>query len=124
MASALRRRVNKPMDEHSSDEIEHLEAQIEALSAGIERCRKISLASKLAAGAGAIWLVLLLVMPLAPDTWIAAMAAVIGGVVMLGSNATTWTETEAALGAAQAARSQAIGTLDLRLVGEDTRTIH
>jgi hypothetical protein len=106
------------------DEIEYLEAQIEVLAAGIERCRKISLVSKFAVGAGTIWIVLLLVMPLAPGTWVAAMAAVIGGVVMLGSNATTWAETEAALGAAQAARTQAIGALDLRLVGEDTRTIH
>jgi hypothetical protein len=106
------------------DEIEHIEAQIEALAESIERCRKISFVSKLAVAAGTIWIVLLLAMPLPPSTLIAAMAAVIGGIVMLGSNATTWSQTEASLGAAQAARMRLIGALDLRLVGEDTPTIH
>jgi hypothetical protein len=111
-------------DTDSSDEIEHLEAQIETLGAAIERCRKISFASKLAVAAGTIWIALLLVMPLSPGTLIAALAAVIGGIVMLGSNATTWQQTEAALHAAQAARTRLIGALDLRMVGEETRTIH
>jgi hypothetical protein len=111
-------------DQNSSDEIEHIEAQIEALAANIERCRKISFISKLAITAGTIWIVLLLVMPLPPSTLIAASAAVIGGIVLLGSNATTWAQTEAALRAARAARTRLIGALDLRLVGEVTRTIH
>ena len=111
-------------EKHPGDEIEHLEAQIEALAAAIERCRKISFASKLAVAAGMTWIALLLAMPLSPGTLIAALAAVIGGIVMLGSNATTWQQTEATLYAAQAARARLIGAMDLRVVGEETRTVH
>jgi hypothetical protein len=111
-------------DDTSSDEIGQLEARVEALAESIERCRKISFVSKLAIAAGVFFLVLLLVMPLPPSVFVAAMAAVIGGIVMLGSNSTTWEQTSAALADAEAARAEAIGTMQLRLVGEEPRTIH
>ena len=47
-------------DDDFHDEIAQLEARSEALAEGIERCRKISLAAKLAIAAGAIWIVLVL----------------------------------------------------------------
>lgn len=108
------------------DEIAELEGRIEALAASIARCVKISRIAKLAIAAGAIWiaLVLLRVIPYIPETVVAAMAAVIGGTVLLGSNATTWKQAEAALGEAEATRAALIGRIELRVVGEENRTIH
>jgi hypothetical protein len=51
-------------------------------------------------------------------------AAVIGGIVLLGSNAATWTQTDAALRAAEAMRADLIGRMDLRMVGEEKSTLH
>jgi hypothetical protein len=59
-----------------------------------------------------------------PSATLAGLAAVIGGTVVLGSNATTWTQTEEALRAAETMRAELIGRIDLRVVGEDVRTIH
>jgi len=53
-----------------------------------------------------------------PETTIAALAAMIIGVVLLGSNATTWTQTETALRASEAMRADLIGQLELRVVDE------
>ncbi len=113
-------------DNDFRDEIAQLEARSEALTESIERCGKISLAAKLAIAAGAIWIVLVLlrVIPFFAGTIIAAMAAVIGGTVLLGSNATTWTQAEADLRAAEAMRADLIGRMELRVVGEERPTLH
>jgi hypothetical protein len=108
------------------DQIAQLEARSEALADAIDRCRKISLAAKLAIAGGAAWigLVLLLVFPFIPGTVIAAMAAVIGGTVLLGSNATTWKQAEADLRQTEVMRANLIGRMDLRVIGEQRRTLH
>ena len=108
-------------DDDFRDEIAQLEARSEALTESIERCRKISLAAKLTIAAGAIWIVLVLlgVIAFSPGTIIAAMAAVLGGIVLLGSNATTWTQTDAALHDAEAMRADLIGRMELPVVGEE-----
>jgi hypothetical protein len=108
------------------DQIAQLEARSEALAEAIDRCRKISLAAKLAIAGGAAWigLVLLLVFPFIPGTVIAAMAAVIGGTVLLGSNATTWKQAEADLRQTEVMRANLIGRMDLRVIGEQRRTLH
>jgi hypothetical protein len=95
------------------------------LAESLDRCRKISFASKLSIAAGAGWIVLTLlgVAPFMPGAVIAALAALIGGTVLLGSNATTWTQAEDALRAAEATRTEIIGRMDLRLV-EERRAIH
>lgn len=113
-------------DDDIPDDIAHLEERIEALRAERERCRKISSAAKILIAAGAAWIVLVLVtiIPFAPATFFGAMAAAIGGTVLLGSNKTTWEQTEAALHAAEATRAQLIGRMDLRVVGEERPTIH
>jgi hypothetical protein len=67
--------------------------------------------------------VLLGVIAFSPETVIAALAAVIGGIVLLGSNATTWTQTGAALHEAEAMRADLIGRMELRVV-EERPTIH
>ena len=113
-------------DDDFRDEIAQLEARGEALTESIERCRKISLAAKLAIAAGAIWiaLVLLGVIAFIPETTIAALAAVIGGIVLFGSNATTWTQTDAALHEAEAMRADLIGRMQLPVVGEERPRLH
>jgi uncharacterized membrane protein len=108
------------------DEIAQLEARGEALTEAIERCRKISLVAKLAIAGGAAWivLVLLLVIPFIPGTVVGALAAVIGGIVLLGSNATTWKQVDADLRQTEAMRANLIERLDLRLIGKHKRTLH
>ena len=108
------------------DDIDRLEARIEALTASLERCRKISLLAKIVVAAGAAWFALLLlwIVSFSAGAFVAALSAVLGGFVLLGSNATTWEQTAVALHAAEAERAQLIGSIDLRLVGEDKPTIH
>jgi len=113
------------MDEFR-DAIEQLEVRIGALSEAIERCRKISLAAKLLATAGAGWtgLTLVTILPFVPSTFLAAVAAALGGAVLMGSNKTTWEQTEAALREAEAQRAELIGRIELRVVGDEQPTLH
>jgi hypothetical protein len=113
------------MDDLRQD-IAQLEDRIEHLRAACERCRKISIAAKIAIalGAGLAVLTLLGLITFYPGTFFGALAAAIGGVVVLGSNKTTWEQTEEALAKAEAMREQFIGGLQLRLVGEEHLTLH
>ena len=115
------------MDERvSSDDIAHLEAHIETLVVSIERCRKLSAAAKIAIGAGVAWIVLTLMwlVPYAAFMMVAAMAAIIGGIVLLGSNSTTWTQLEASLRASEAMRADMISRLDMRVVDDGVKRLH
>jgi peptidoglycan/LPS O-acetylase OafA/YrhL len=115
------------MDEGNvSDQIAQLEARIEFLNESIERCRKIGIGAKIAIAAGALWFALMLVhlLPFDVTPFFAAVTAILGGVVLLGSNATTWAQTEADLHSAETMRANMIGGIALRLVGEEPRTIH
>src|SRR5271169_2000601 len=113
------------MDETSSDDIARIEERIEELREAVARCRKLSLAAKLTIAAGGAWIVLTLLwlIPYEASLVFAALAAVIGGIVLLGSNSTTWTQTEAALAASEAARAEWIAGRDMRVIG-DSRTVH
>jgi hypothetical protein len=112
--------------EAPQQDIARIEAHIEALAEAIERCRKFSFAAKIAIGAGAAWLALVLLgaVPFVPYTVIAAMAAAIGGVVLLGSNATTWTQTESALQASEKMRADLISRIEMRVVEGESRAVH
>jgi hypothetical protein len=115
------------MDEQSARaDIEELEDEIERLSLKRERCRKLSLAAKIVIAAGALWLLLTLVGIVAflPSLFFGATASAIGGVVLLGSNATTWDETEARLRQAEAHRAALIGRIELRVVDAGVRHVH
>ena len=115
------------MDEGDvAGQIALLEERIETLTASIERCRKISYAAKIAIAGGAAWFVLFLlwIVPFGPTAFVAAVSAVLGGCVLLGSNATTWEQTETDRAAAEAMRADLIGSIKLRLVGDAPPTLH
>jgi hypothetical protein len=102
-----------------SEQIARLEAQIEDHADAIERCRKIGLAAKAAISVGGVVIVAVLfgLINFDPTAMIAALAAVIGGAVVFGSNASTQKQTTAALKAAEALRAELIAQIELRLVG-------
>lgn len=114
------------MDESVPDQVALLEMRIEELGASIARCGKIALGAKIAIAAGAAWFALfvLWLLPFNATAFFAAVTAILGGVVLLGSNATTWAQTEAELHAAEGARANLIGRIALRVVGEDRPTLH
>ena len=107
-------------DDDPTDEISRIEARLEALAETAERCRKIILVSKAAIAGGAV-LLLLMVLGLFGTSQVAAIgsiAVVLGGIVSVGSNISTLQQTQAAMAAAEAHRSDMIGRIDLRLVGD------
>ena len=109
-------------DDTLTDEISRIEARLEELAEVAERCRKIILVSR-AAIAGGVALLLLVMLGLFGSSEVAAIgsiAAVLGGIVSLGSNTSTLQQTMAAISAAEALRSDMIGSFDLRVVGEGT----
>ncbi len=109
------------MDEgNPTDEISRIEARLEELAEVSERCRKIILVSRAAIAGGAA---LLLVMMLGlfgtnPAAAIGSIAAVLGGIVSLGSNVSTLRQTMAAMTAAEVLRSDLISRIDLRVVDD------
>jgi len=111
------------MDENDpADEISRIEERIEELAEVSERCRKIILFSK-GAIAGGVALLLLMMLGLFGSSQVAALgsiAAVLGGIVSLGSNVSTLQQTMAAISAAEMLRSDLIGSIDLRVVGDGT----
>lgn len=113
-------------DDTFREEIARLEARIELLTAARERCRKFALAARVAIAAGLAWIILLALslVPASPATMLAALAAAIGGTVLLGSNKTTWAQTEAAIDEAEALRVRLIERLDLRQVGTASTMLH
>ena len=104
------------------DEISQIEARIEELAEISERCRKIILVSK-AAIAGGVALPLVMMLGLFGSNQVVVLgsiAVVLGGIVSLGSNVSTLQQTEAAMSAAEALRSDLISRIDLQVVGDST----
>ena len=102
------------------EQILHIEAHVEELTDIIERCRKIILISKVAIAAGGILILAIVVGALGfdPTILIGAIAAVIGGTVVFGSNTSTLKQTSADMKAAEAHRTELISRMDLRVVGD------
>jgi hypothetical protein len=101
------------------NEIERLEARIDELAHAIESCRRVILVSRAAIAAGAVLIVVIVAGAIAfnPIVLIGAMTALIGGIVLLGSNGRTSDEAAADLKAAEALRADLIGMIGLRVVG-------
>jgi hypothetical protein len=102
------------------DEIARLETRLEELADALARCRKFRIAAQIAMAGGGLWLVAAVIgiIGFDPVAMMAAIAGVIGGIVMYGSNSTTAEELEAEMKEAEAKRAALIGALDLRVVGE------
>jgi len=109
-------------DDDPIDEISRIEARLDELAEVSERCRKIILASKVAIAGGVALMVATVLGLLGSNqvTSVGSIAAVLGGVVSLGSNVSTLRETTAAMSAAEVLRSELISRIDLRLVGDGT----
>ncbi len=100
--------------------IARLEERIEGLSLKLEGCRKFALAAQCAMALGAVILAGLLfrVIPFDPLAMTSSIVALLGGIVMSGSNKSTANETAAALAQAENEREALIGSIDLQLVRE------
>jgi hypothetical protein len=106
-------------EEEPSDEISRIEARLEQLAEVAERCRKIILVSKIAIAVGvALPLLMMLGLFVSTEAAMGSIAAVLGGIVSLGSNVSTLRQTTDAISAAEQLRSDLIGRIDLRVVGD------
>ena len=96
----------------------HVEARLEDLTHVVERCRKIILISKAAVAAGGILILAIVIgaVRFDPTAMVGAIAAVIGGTVVFGSNTSTLEQITAEIKAAELHRSELIGWLHLRMV--------
>jgi len=107
-------------EDDPTDEISLIEERLEELAEVSERCRKIILFSKAAIAGGAA-LLLVMILGLFGSSQVAALgsiAVVLGGIVSLGSNVSTLRQTTDAISAAEMLRSDLIGRIDLRVVGD------
>jgi hypothetical protein len=110
--------VDIGMDDEPREQISELEVQIEELAGALERCRKTALASKAAMAFGGILLAAttLGVVTFDPMVMVAGLAALLGGVVVFGSNTSTANQLSESMRSAEALRAALIGRLDIRLV--------
>ena len=110
-------------DGNLREQISRLEERIEELVDIIERCRKLMLFSKAAIAIGGLLIVAIMfgAIRFDPAAMVGAMAAVIGGTVLLGTNSRTSQQTMAALKAAEEERAELIDGIDLQVVGEGDR---
>lgn len=99
-------------------QIADLEGEIERLSAAAERCGKIITASRLAAIAGGLLLVapVLGILRFDPTAFVAALTALLAGIALLGTNASTRDELVARMKAHEARRRELIDAIGLRVV--------
>jgi hypothetical protein len=108
------------------EQISELEEEIEQLAAALERCRKTALASKAAMALGAILLAatILGVIAFSPTAMTAGLAALLGGIVVFGSNTSTANQLTDSMKKAETLRAALIGRLNIRLVHDASPTRH
>lgn len=105
--------------------IERLEERIERLAAKIENCRKLMLAARLAIVVGGLLVVGLFTGLLYGDpvVLVTAIAAFLGGIVLLGSNSSTAAQAREQIEEAELERDGLIGALQLRELRAGPRTL-
>ena len=111
--------LDSATEDDPQDDIARLEARLEELAEAAERCRKIILGSQIAIAAGAV-LLLCVILGLfgSTEVFFGSIAAILGGIVSLGSNVSTLQQTTDAISAAEALRSELIGRIELRVVDD------
>ena len=104
---------NQSGDPH--DEVVRLEERIEELASRIESCRKLILASRIGVAGGTLVLAGMLfgVIRFDPAVMAAAVAALLGGIAVWGSNSSTAKEATKELVSAESDRSVLIEQMDL-----------
>jgi hypothetical protein len=97
------------------DQIEELEAQLEALSEIADGCRKWIWLAKVVLAAGAIWLLAGAIGILRSESveTVVAISAALGGIVLYGSNVSTLRRTRDAILSLETRRVQLIDSADL-----------
>jgi hypothetical protein len=100
------------------EEIDELELRIEELAEALERCRKFTLAPKIAIVVGALLTTATLLgfLTFTPMAMLGGVAALLGGIVVYGSNGSTSDEFTKSPRDAEARRAALVGRLDIRLV--------
>ena len=106
-------------DDDLSGQIALSEAEIETISKTLDRCRKVMLVSRLIIVAGVVLILALAIGAITFDgtAMIGSIAAIIGGVVIFGSNSSTSKQAAAAMKAAEKHRAELTEMIDLRTVG-------
>jgi hypothetical protein len=97
------------------DEVVRLEQRIEDVAAKIESCRKLILVSQIAVAGGSLVLtgMLFSVISFDPAIMTAAVAALLGGIAVWGSNNSTAQQAAKELASAESDRSLLIEEMDL-----------
>ena len=109
-------------DESLRDQIARIEVYLEELTETLESCRKFMVAAKFAIAIGGLAMIAMLLGLVRADPMgvVAALTATIAGIVLLGSNASTWNETSARIKRSELLRAELIGRLAL----QPTPTLH
>ena len=96
-------------------EIARLEERIEQLATKIDNCRKLMLAARIAVAFGGVLIAALLtgVLRDEPVFLVTAIVALLGGIVLLGSNSSTAAEAREQMEEAEIKRDEWIGALQL-----------
>src|SRR3712207_6837358 len=91
-------------------EIADLEAEIEHLSGAAERCRKVIMLAKMATGAGSLLFIVILIglVRFGPVALVMAITAVLGGLALFGSHASTRDQIRARIRAHEVRRAELI----------------
>ena len=104
--------------EEPREEIARLEGRIEELAEHIERCHKLGLLSQVIIAGSVLCLLAgaLGIVGLGPGAAVGSIAALLGGIVLGGSNRSSMQQIKSALAAAEARRAGLIGAIEMRTV--------
>jgi hypothetical protein len=108
----------------ADNDIELLESDIERLAELSARCRKIMQAAQAAIVLGALLLAAILLGFVRADAMplFGSLAAIIGGIVVFGSNSSTAKQLAEQIAETEAERAELISGLDLQLISDNPAT--
>ncbi|HEX9323014.1 MAG TPA: hypothetical protein VF913_12955 [Xanthobacteraceae bacterium] len=107
-------------DRELRDEISDLEERVQALAVSAQSCRKLIFVAKMSMLTGGMLMMaaILGLLTFDPLAMIVATTAIIGGIVVFGSTTTSAKQISAAMKDAELLKSELIGRIPLRVVGE------